>query len=356
MYVIRILSNRFDQLTTMDVIRIQTHSDERVLPYAFVGGTRMLLIQASAGSGKTHQVREYLSSHPDLARVLVVTASEQQAEATRIALSDLQWDDGSSGFHSSVGCSKRPMDYPTCRLGRFDKLVIHYTALYQMIVGVGITVYDLVVIDDICSVLSETGACANMSRELQLDRDILRTMAASRSSICLDAHLGEDVAVWEWVAGTVSEGRMEFHRYTHPGESRTTVITTHAQWEQQIRASLACGHRVGVICRSKTTMHAVLGLDGVAQHTVLEFDADSNLEQIRQLRDIDQHLRGVDLLAFSGKIAISVNIQEPFHTVYVHGVGGTGPTPSELLRVIGGFRHVTSGRIVCVLPAIVNTR
>jgi hypothetical protein len=343
-------------MATVRGINTQEHADERVLPYEFVGATRTLLIQASMGSGKTYQVREYLARHPDLERVLIVTADEQQAYATQNALADLQWADGSSGFDCSVGGEDMPGGSQTCRLGRFDKLVVNYTSLHRLIVGVGITLYDLVIIDDIRDVLSQAQACVKFSRELKLDHEILQSMTAARYSICLGADLEADGVVWAWITETVALRRAQFHRYTHKATRLTVVVGIQAQWEQLLRVSLASGHRVGVVCRSKTTMHAVLGLDGVAQHNILEFDADSDLEQMRQMQNIDRHLDGVDVLAFSGRTATAIDIQEPFHTVYVHCDALTGPTCREMMHMIGRFRNITTGRVVCVLPEMLDPR
>jgi hypothetical protein len=52
---------------------------------------------------------------------------------------------------------------------------------------------------------------------------------------------------------------------------------------------------------------------------------------------VDQHMTGVD-------------IQKRFHTVYAHCDTGTGPTARDTLQMIGRFRNVTSGRVVCCLP------
>jgi hypothetical protein len=335
------------------------HSEERVLPYEFVRGARMLLIGASVGSGKTHQVHEYLRNHPELGRVLIVTADEQQAEATHIALADLQWDDGSCGFTCSASgftCSASGPDEPVRhsdrRLGLVNKLVVNYTSLHEMIVGMTINSYDLVIVDDIRNVLSKAHACVQFSQELKVDHDILQSLTSSRHSICLGADIEMDGAVWGWVAEAMCDENIEYHRYTHVAERRELVVVHTSQWERMLCASLALGHRVGVLCRSKTTMHGVLALDEVVRHHTLGFDDDSDPDQTKQLQNINENLDGVDVLAFADQTATGIHVQETFHTVYAHCDVVDGSLPREMLHMIGRFRHVTSGQIVCCLPAM----
>lgn len=327
----------------------QDHPDKRVLPLEFVGDTQMLLVGASMGSGKTHQVHNYLATHPDLKRVLIVTADTQQAEATHNALADLQWDDGSRGVTCSVRCLDEPMEQKTYCLGRFDKLVVNYTSLHQLIVGVGITVYDLVIIDDIRNVLSEAQACEEFSRELKLDHDILHSLIASRQSICLGSNIEMDEAVWGWVSETVPEGSIQYHRYTHVAHHRTVIRVEPMHWELMLRESMKTDKRVAIIGRSKATMQNLSGLWDFLTCNVLEFDADSDPEQ---MQSIDKNLDGVDVLAFSGKTGTAIDIQTTFDTLYVNCENENGPTPRDMLQMIGRFRHITSGEVVCCLPDI----
>jgi hypothetical protein len=402
MHTIRSIPDPSDQPMTPTQIPtrcIQEHSEERVLPYEFVGNTRMLLIGASMGSGKTHQVHEYLASHLDIGRVLIITADEQQAAATCNALAGLQWDDGSRGFTRSfdhlddyvppppkpkpermedwecimklgyvpeerpIRRSKTspppddvqgPMEYPSCRMGRFDKLVVNYNSLHEMIVGAKITVYDLVIIDDIRNVLSAAMACEKFSSELNLDHDILQSLTGGRYSICLGANIEMDGAVWGWVSEVVCDEEIQFHRYTHVANRRELLVVHTSQWERMLCASLARGQRVGVPCRSKTAMHGVLGLDEVVLHNTLHFDADSDPDKLQTMQNIDKNLDGVDVLAFTDKTATAVDIQETFHTVYAHCDAVAEPTPRDMLQMIGRFRHVTSGRVVCCLPGVLD--
>lgn len=330
---------------------IYEHADERVLPYEFVGDMRMLLIGASMGTGKTHQVRQYLTKHPDLVRVLIITADEQHATATHSALADLQWDDGSRGFTCSVGFVDEPREHLSLRLGRFDKLIVNYTSLCQMVVGVGISVYDLVIVDDIRNVLSAAEACVTFSNELRLDHRILQTMVACRRSICLGANIETDGSVWGWASETVGDLNIQYHRYTYVADHRTVVLVDQVDWIRQVRDSLALGHRVGVICRSERRFHTLMALRDVASRNTLAFTSDCDQEQIRQLQNIDKHLDGVAVLAFGGKTATAIDIQEPFHTIYVHCGAVVGPCPREVLQMVGRFRCVTSGRVVCCLPS-----
>ena len=135
------------------------------------------------------------------------------------------------------------------------------------------------------------------SNQLKLNHDILHSLTRSRYSICLGANIEMDGAVWEWASEAVCDENIQYHRYTYVADRRELLVVHTSQWERMLCASLAMGQRVGVPCRSKTTMHDVLGLDEVVLHNTLEFDADSDPDKMKEMQNIDKNLDGVDLLA-----------------------------------------------------------
>jgi hypothetical protein len=324
------------------------HSEERVLPYNFEGEKKTLLIGACMGMGKTHQVREYLASHPDLTRVLMITSDPQQSHSTCSALAELKWDDGTCGVTNAL-------EHEGVELARFDKLVIQYTALHRLQTSQWtVEMYDLVIVDDVRSVLSVAQGDVVDSVPLVFNYGLFQSLVTHGQSIFLGANIEADGAVWQWASEIMPPGQILFHRYTHKADQRELILVSEQEWRRMLCDNLASGGKVGVSCRSKTVMNDVLGMEEVTNHSTLKYDSDSDQHELVKMKNIDSYLQGVDLLAFTDKMATGVDIQEAFHTIYAHCDEVTGPTPRDMLQMIGRFRHVTSGQVVCCLPEMLD--
>jgi hypothetical protein len=327
----------------------EEHADERVSPYYFGKQTRMVLIGASMALGKTYQLHSYLEKNPHLKRVAIITARQQQAYSAQGVFEDIEWSDGSSGFTNYL-------DHPDGSLRGFDKIVIQDESLHRLCdLNGDIEPYDLIIIDEIRSVFTQAQSVATHGQRLLLNYEILEGVIKTSRTIGLDADMEVDGAVWELVSKLLPKESISFHRYTHVALHREIIVVSEPECLRRIGEDLAGGKRIGAPFRSKMKMDDVLGMKEVAPYNKLQFNSDSTKQHMEKLKNIDSHLDDVQLLSFTSKVTTAIDIQTPIDTVYVHAKAVTGPTPRDTLQMIGRFRNVTSGQVVCVLPAIRNT-
>jgi hypothetical protein len=337
-----------------DVFRMPTqiteeHDDEHVLPYKANVQTQMTLIGASMGLGKTHQLRELLKHNTDLGRVLIITARQQQAYSAQGVFEDIKWDDGSHGFKNYLDCADGT-------LFAEDKLVVQYESLHRlcdMVNGMEeIRPYDLVIIDEVRSALTQSQCAATNGQRLLFNHQILQSLLKNCRSICLDADMEVDGAVWEFVSQILPPERIQFHRYTYVALRREIVMVSESEWLRMMSEDLANGRKIGLPCRSKMKMNDILGMDEVNTRGLLRFDSDSTKEEMEKLKNINQNLDGIQLLAFTSKVTTAADIQGDFHAIYVHGCAVTGPTPRDTLQMIGRFRKVFTCKVISCLPPV----
>jgi hypothetical protein len=309
----------------------------------------MLLIRASMGLGKMHQLHAHLQRNTHLKRVLIIGSRQMQAYSAQGVFQDIEWSDGSCGFTNYL-------DHPEGSLRGFDKLVVQHESLHRLCdLNGDIDSYDLIIIDEIRSELTQAQCAATNQQRLLLNYEILEGLMKACRSILLDADMEVDGAVWEFVSHLLPKERIHFHRYTHVALQRTIVVVSEPEFLRRIGEDLAGGKRIGAPFGSKMKMNDVLGMEELAPYNKLQFDSDSTKQHMEKLKNIDSHLDDVQLLSFTSKVTTAIDIQTPIDTVYAHAKAVKGPTPRDTLQMIGRFRNVTSGQVVCVLPDIRKT-
>lgn len=328
------------------------HNDPRVLPITMNVQTQMMLIGASMGLGKTHQLRAYLQKNSSLHRVLIITARQQQAYSAQGVFSDIAWDDKTHGFTNYLDC-------PDGTLYKQNKLVIQYESLHRLCDFINeeevMDAYDLIIVDEVRSAVTQA-QCETTNKTLLLrNYEIFQGLLGTSRSICLDADIEADGAVWDCVSRLMAPERIQFHRYTHVALRREMVLVSEAVWLRMLCEAVANNKRIGLPCRSKMKMNDLLGMDEMASCSKLKFDSDSTKEEMLKLKDINQTLDGVQVLAITSKVTTAADIQQPFDAVYMHSCAATGPTPRDTLQMIGRWRNVTSGKVFCCLPPMQNT-
>jgi hypothetical protein len=323
----------------------EEHDDEFVQRYQFRSDQQMMLIGASMGLGKTHQLREYLKLNPHLKRVLIITARQQQAYSAKGVYADVAWTDCMHGFHMYL-------DHPSGSLCGFDKLVVQYESLHRLLNFEGeIESYDLIIIEA-RSVLGQAQCAVTNQDRLLLNYEIAEGLIKECKSILMDADMEVDAAVWDFVSQHLPQERIRFHRYTHVAFRREIIVVSEPEWLRMAAEDLTNGKKIGLPFRSKVKMNDVLAMDEFQRHRAIKFDSDSSKDHMEKLLEIDRNLEDVDMMAFTSKITAGADIQTNFEAVYVHGTAAAGPTPRDTLQMIGRFRKVTSNRVVCVLPDV----
>jgi hypothetical protein len=324
----------------------EEHDDEFVQRYQFRSDQQMMLIGASMGLGKTHQLREYLKLNPHLKRVLIITARQQQAYSAKGVYADVTWTDCMHGFHMYL-------DHPSGSLCGLDKLVVQYESLHRLLNFEGvIESYDLIIIDEARSVLGQAQCAVTNQDRLLLNYEIAECLLRECKSILMDADMEVDAAVWDFVSQHLPQERIRFHRYTHVAFRREIIVVSEPEWLRMAAEDLANGKKIGLPFRSKVKMNDVLAMEEFQRHHAIKFDSDSSKDHMEKLLEIDRNLEDVDMMAFTSKITAGADIQTNFEAVYVHGTAASGPTPRDTLQMIGRFRKVTSNRVVCVLPDV----
>jgi hypothetical protein len=85
---------------------------------------------------------------------------------------------------------------------------------------------------------------------------------------------------------------------------------------------------------------------------ILVLSSDTNDEDItRIMHDVDSVLRDIDLLLFTSKLNIGIDITIPYNDVFVD-TSGKGCSPRDLIQMVGRFRRVTNTNVWCLLKTI----
>jgi hypothetical protein len=328
----------------------EQHDNQFVQGYQFQPEQQMLLIGASMGLGKTHQMRNYLERNPCLQRVLIVTANQQQAYIARWTYADVVWVDGVSGFEMYL-------DHPTGSLCGLNKLIIAYESLHRLLsVGNAFDTFDLVIIEDVRSVLAQAQCTTTNRDRLLLNCDIVDGLVRGCRSILMDADIEVDTAVWDYVSHQLPTKHIRFHRYTYVALHRQVVVVSEVEWLRMALEDLTAGTKIGLAFRSPLKMQDVLASGEFGRYRAVMLDSQSGpCNGMDKLLVMDSDPERVDIVALTDQITTGINIQTSVATVYMHGMGptvGTGASPREMLQMVGRFRNVVSNNVVCVLPEV----
>lgn len=315
---------------------ITTHEDDvmYVLPYRFGKGQKMLLVEASCGSGKTTQLEKYVNEN-------------------------LNWTTPVSGQrkrHNSIlfitnRCSLQEAllhTYPLLKSykqeGSLEQphLLCQVESLHRID---PVKKYDLLVLDEIRSIFREL-AC-EVTNGYNLAENFLRFYTLVHSAdriIALDAHMFADACTMDAVLRLVPEFQIRAHVYKHV-KQRTTwkIYSTTESWVARMRQAITDGDKFGVCTRASTTAAAIykdlLALTKDESKISITTGASSS-EQKSLWGSPDESFKDTTFLIYTSAVTVGCNLTLPFQHVFIDVTSRFGPTASEIMQMKHRFRNL----------------
>ena len=303
-----------------------THTDDLVQPIEPLPTTQVYCIRAEMSMGKTHQCK--------------ILVADYVAQKKRVAIISPR-----VAFASSqLGLYGPEFSHYKEKNFRADRLIIQYESLYHLQEDGGCGRFDLVIIDEIRSIISNVTSIKTNGDHLRENANVLRTLiTGSELCVCLDANLEFDASVPVFLQSCVPTSAIEVHNYTHRKMVRELQLTTdHTGWLAAVKADLAAGKKVSLICRTKK--NALTYADMFKDYNPAVFTRDTPDLQMVCFEDVNTYLADKQLFIFTSKITVGADIQVPWHTVAVD-FRDNGCLGRDILQMIGRFRNLLSTTI-----------
>ena len=291
------------------------------------GDRCVMMLRAEMGTGKTHQLREYLRTQRP-ARVLLV--------AFRISLCEYF-----SEFLSEFGFVMYNDERHRETLGSEPRVIVTVNSLFRL-VG---SEYDDVVLDEVEGIMEQFDAVHPAQRRgswmvfEKLVRDTPRVL-------CLDAALGE--RAHSVVRGIRSDVRVVVNEH-RTGTARVVVVQRRDKFFATMLERIGSGRRVVLASTSAAQLiavHAAVTRAFPEKRMYLIHAGTPEREKTRFASSCNEFLAEYDGLFYSPTIQAGNSIDVPFDELFVYATR-SGPTPEAVHQMIGRVRTFHSPH-VCV--------
>jgi hypothetical protein len=306
-----------------------------IVPIEFHGSDRLTIIRAGMGCGKSQRCIDYIKKH-NPKRVLILTARVQQAYT-------------SLGRYNKSGLGFQLYKDVT-NLAATDRLICQFESLHRLMDSGVFESYDLVIIDEVRGLAQQTVWTDN--KNLVMNNKIFEMILASCPfHIWLDAHVEVDGMIFDMAQQYFLDQWM-LHRYRYTSLQReftfqhNRLIAIGDLIERMKRKEL-------VMCcfGSKRELEAVTMFVGemVPDVNMLIFKSQQDCDHITKFADIDVHLAGVNLLAFTSVVTTGADIQTAVSKVICFGTS-TGCSYRDMMQMNGRARNVLDPEVVVCPP------
>ena len=255
-----------------------------------------------------------------------------------------------------------------------DRLIVQYESLCHLhprTAGGALTPYDLIVIDECRSCLSQMCCQETNANHLLSNVKLLALLMSppKTHTILMDADLKADGMVDDFVTSAPSECRRgPAKKVFQPGEVLTIeykgappanklVLCRENDWFEAIHTDIKDGKRIMIVFRQKDKLQTFLTVVRTRHpylnpQAIISFDGDSSQEEMKAFEDIDDVIqrRCVQVLAFTSKVTCGADVQTPFSSVYVHCSHGEGPSARDVFQMFGRCRNCESHQIRVTFP------
>jgi hypothetical protein len=311
-----------------------------VNPIKFQIGVSILIIKAQMNAGKTTAVIKYINEH-NPKRILFVTARIQQMISTHSVLGCAATTEEEEDLYAkqlavriqSAICGAPVVRYDDPRykknLHLQDRMIDQFESLHRLS---GAEPFDLVVVDEVRSVLQQSVSKNTNKTMLRANNEIFRWLVTSAAKvIALDAHIEVDRMVLDYFQDVAGYGKWQLLRYNHNSLKRNYVFVKNDIdiLLDSIYADIDAKKRIMMVFRSKKQMLAVLKLieDARKNARILSFSSNSTNKEMRVFEHINEATLDCDVLAFTSRVTVAADIQTEFHNIYAFcgSKGGCGP-------------------------------
>ena len=301
--------------------------------------TRVLCIKGAMGCGKTSRLSERFAALMHRAeserapppRILIVTPRVSLTQSLR------------ARFPEAMHYSHWRGDRETLK---HDQQLVCLNSLYKLR---GQMAYDEVWLDEPRVCINALTCVATANGHLADNYDYLRALIArAKLTIFADADLEVDGAVPTLVQSIsgLEPHEIEVHRYLQFRFSRNFECTANAEkWEKELDAALESGQSVAIPCRTKKQANILFQKYHALYRTKI-YTGETHKDVVdNDMRDINAALDRTQLIIFTSKIAVGVDITVPVDRVFVHAQYGAGPCARLMLQLCGRLRNLANERI-----------
>ena len=293
---------------------------------------KCISVIAGMNTGKTYRANEIIEKYDEIGilsgkpfRILVITCRKSMASGLQFRFKDF--------------------DLYTCDI-ESSRLIIEYESLHKTT-----QLYDIVIIDEVRSVLSTTTIAVTNRKNLLLNMERLKmNMKYATKVLLMDADSDIDGCVDFFIQDnfeTVKEVRLE-----KPIMPREYILKQKQQVITDIIDDFKGGNNIVISFGSKKELDAVHKLlsdiegnqsGDSSESSIRTYTADSPHKN--ELNDVDKYWGEYQVIMYTGCVTVALDFNCTIHRVYCFP-NSTTMTPREMIQSTGRPRDVETNEII----------
>ena len=346
---------RTTKIGLADMPVVETKSGPRAVMKPFTDEYRVTCVTAGMFLGKSTTSKAYLKRvlEDPSATAIALSVRKQQARTLKGDLSEL----GFRHYRDDLSVSGK------------GRVIFQYESIHKLLDDLlaGSLRYDYVILDESHSILKNIVSETNKNNLKASAETIKLILQMSKKVLCLDADNGYDATVPEYLGSIFDSADIEHLHYTHQGLKRKVVYTDEHTWRSTLLDDMA-NNRNAMVCfksckklmawyntviddefyinEAGEKVEVKLGVKFAVKSFSSE-SKDSDMEIFENINDLPP--TGL-FLAFTSKVLVGADILIPFHRLYLDANGYRGPTPRQMIQMLGRGRVCTTGEILVTMP------
>lgn len=283
--------------------------------------SKVISVSAPMGSGKTYQIERFIEKNYPDANVLFVTCRRGMARSLkgRLQFYHIYTDD--------INQQRQIHEYESLHRAQRN-------------------FYDLVVIDEVRSMLSSAVCFETNKHNLTTNMETLQEICTNANQvICCDADLFVDGAVQDFYNGTFEAS--DIHHIIHD----TGVTLLHHRFLQEMRfiemikEDLVAGKKIVLCCGSATKLKALalIAEKIVTDEKVGIYYADCPKQ--KEVENVKHYWDNYKFIGFTSTITVSVDYQKPVDRVYIYPDTRTC-SPRDMSQMRARTRNINSNMVI----------
>ena len=313
------------------------HDSEWVKPLVF---SRVLVLHALMGMGKTTQIQRFVAGLPNTWRILFLTPRVQLANALAVMFAP-------QGF-------KHYKDLQRWDIPNAARLILQVESVGKLLDRNGaVTPVHAIITDETHAVFSQLVSSTHRDKGNLSFNIVCGLFKHCNQAVFAGADMFADQMVSEFLPNLFPSEDIEFHVYTKVKIQREIVFATESEWYHNIELELRSGGNIALIYESKRSLTRDVVMLGkkYPNANILTVTADTPEADKRALFvDINRSLQDVDVFTFTSAITVGVDIQVEFKKLFVHFTKTTGPVQRDVRQMMGRFRHVKDTEVLVMMP------
>lgn len=280
-------------------------------------GPKIITVKAGEGSGKSTRAAELIELYKNL-RILIIS--------TRRSLSFSQ----RKLFEGFTHYSEEKAEHA-------DRVIWQYESLHRL---ENVNKFDLVILDETRSLMSNLTSIVTNKGNLKTNYDLLKAyIKHSKLTVCLDADMEVDSAVYDYLTQIVNPSAIMALRYNRPKIYRELQCTVDEdRWIKRIAKQLKNGEKVAIVSRTKT--HAEVLFELFSKKYISKIYTGDTLKSVmeKDMRDPNLTLANVQLTIITSALSVGVDITTRYDHVHMSAKGFGGATARAMLQMAARWR------------------